>query len=934
MLPTGTVTLLFTDIEGSTPLWEQMPTQMRQAVEIHHTILQKTIEANGGQVFQILGDAFQAAFSLATDGLCAAIQAQRELNTAVWGETGPLRVRMGLHTGPLELSPIPNQAGIREYAVCHTLNRAARVMSAGYGGQILISQETKILVERELPGGVSLRDLGEHQLKGMRRSEHLYQVVANGLPNDFPALATGIAHPHNLPVEMTSFVGREMEIAELKEILTRPSTRLVTISGFGGIGKTRLALRVARDLIDDYPDGVWLVELVALSEPALVPEAVAHALRMRELPGRPILEVLLEQLSKKHMLLVVDNCEHLRPATGSLATSLLSGCPQVQILATSREILGVEGEILFQCPSLLSPDITSVRSKFSASSYTEASVNPAVRLFNERATATYPAFRLTQKNITTIGYICQQLGGIPLAIELAAARVRALSLEQIAERLDDAFQLLTSGNRSRLPHHQTLKALIDWSYNLLSIDEKKVLLRLSVFAGGWDLEAAEAIISGDGVEKYQLIDSLTQLLDKSLINMETLECSENRYHMLEIIRLYANEKLQETGDYPAICRRHLAYFAHLAEQAGPHLWEKDQAMWIERLSRENDNFRSALHWALIRETATDEEIEVGASITTALWSFWYFFSVVKEAISWLEIALERLTQPNQIRARLLSTFGIFEWQLGNLHEAENRLHESLSLFKSLSDTPGLAEATHMYGHIVFDQQNYGEAEQIFKQSLSMYETLDNTGIRVALIGDLGLVAFHQGNLRLAHEYYERCLALSIQNSLRDNEAQSYLRLGDVFRLEGDYETADQYYKKSLFINRELKISREIACLLQKLGYIALHQDNINQARTLFTESLAIQDEVSNQQGIAECLAGLASVKVKQGEDEGAATYFGVAKKILDRTGLPLGPADLAEWARDEIMARSRCNSESFEQAWARGCEASIDDLVIEILSSA
>jgi predicted ATPase/class 3 adenylate cyclase len=928
------VTLLFTDIEGSTPLWEQMPTLMKRAVEKHHAILRKTIANNGGEVFQILGDAFQAAFSLATDGLRAAIQSQRELQDADWGETGPLRVRMGLHTGPLELSLIPNPSGVREYAVCHTLNRAARVMSAGYGGQILISNETKILIERELPEGVSLRDLGEHQLKGMRRPEHLYQVVAAGLLSDFPALASGITHPHNLPVEITSFVGREKEIDELKKIINEPNTHLVTITGPGGIGKTRLSLRIAEEMLGIFQDGVWLVELASLTDPAFLPQVIAQALHVREMPGQSMIKILQEYLGKKHLLLVLDNCEHIKPIVLDLVGELLSHCPQLQILATSREVLGLQGETVFQCPSLLSRRLTTITPKSSPEAFKELASEQAVRLFDERATKAYSGFKLTPKNISTVDEICTRLEGIPLAIELAAARLRVLSVEQIAKRLDDVFHLLTGGVSSKVPHHQTMKALIDWSYNLLTQAEKTIFLRLSVFISGWDLEAAEAIVCGNGIEKHQLIDLLAQLLDKSLIMMEMLECGENRYRMLEIIRRYANEKLCETDDCLAVYKKHLVYFSNLAEQAAPNLWEKDQEQWIERLSRENDNLRSALYWALKREAASNEEVEAGAKITADLWNFWYSSGVVKETISWLEIALARSPQPNQMRARLLSALGTFEWQLGHLKKAAERLQESLVLFKSLRDMPGLAEATHMYGHIVFDQQNYAGAERIFSDSLSIYETLNNTGVRVALIGDLGLVAYHQGNLGLAREYYEKCLTLSIQNGLRDNAAQSYLRIGDVFRLEGNYEKAEENYRKSLIINREIKFSREIACSLHKLGFIALYQGNINQAQALFLESLAVQEEVSNQQGIAECLAGLASVKAKQGEDEGAAIYFGAANKILERTGLPLAPADLAEWARDEKVVRSRYNSENFEQAWAKGCEASTEDLVAGILSPA
>jgi predicted ATPase/class 3 adenylate cyclase len=933
LLPTGTVTLLFTDIEGSMPLWEHMPDDMRVAVAQHHAILQTAVESNGGQVFQILGDAFQAAFRLAIDGLNAAIQAQRELQSTTWGKTGPLKVRMGLHTGPLDLDPHLGPAGVREYAVCHTLNRASRVMSASYGGQILVSQETQSLLVHDLPEGMSLRDMGYHQLKGMRTLEHLYQVVVVGLPQEFPALATDVEHPHNLPVEMTSFVGRESEILALKGMLSDSSTHLVTIIGAGGMGKTRLALKVAEELMDKYEDGIWLIELTALSNPALVPQVVAQTLNIRELPNRPIIGLLEEHLLKKHMLLVLDNCEHLILATMELSNRLLHTCPHLQIIATSRELLGVEGEKPFQCPSLSSQEKNLATVKTSQIPMTSMETSAAVKLFADRASVVSPSFRLNENNIPLIYEICQRVDGIPLAIELAAARVRMLSVDQIAVRLDDVFQLLVGGSRSSVPHHQTLKALIDWSYDLLTPAEKTLLVRLSVFSGGWDLQAAEAIGSGDEIDTSQVLDLMTQLKDKSLILIEAVNSGENRYRMLETLRQYASKRLLEVEEYPSVNRRHLEYYSYLAEQAAPHLWEKDQPAWIQRLTIENDNLRGALRWAFDREQALDEEVESGARMAAALWNFWYAIGTIKEGANWLAIAVRHSTKPNQTRGRLLAAVGTCDWQLGNLSGAADYLKEALDLFSVIVDPAGLAEATHMYGHIVFDRQDYAEAGRLFKQSLTMYDELGDTNIRVALISDLGLVASHQGDLHLARDYYKKSLKLSLDNGLRDNQAQSYLRLGDLARLEGDYDTASEMYQQSLNINRDLNISREIACSLYKLGHIALHRGELNQAQTFFGESLALQQEVSNQQGIAECLAGFGSLKEMGNEDEPAAFYFGAARAILNHTGLPISPADRLEWERAEKSARSRCDPRRFNQAYKQGVEAKADELVAALLAS-
>ncbi|MCL4559152.1 MAG: tetratricopeptide repeat protein [Chloroflexi bacterium] len=933
MLPTGTVTFLFTDIEGSTPLWEKMPAEMQAAVAQHHALLRQAIENNGGHVFQILGDAFQAAFRLASQALCAALEAQRALQSVEWGDTGPIRVRMGLHTGPAELDPLPGPSGKPEYQVCHTLNRAARVMSAGFGGQILISRECANLVERELPAGVSLRDLGEHRLKGMQRLEHLYQVLAADLQQDFPPMATGLAHPHNLPLQLTSFIGREKEIAQLQKLFKETNTRLVTITGTGGMGKTRLALQLAEELLDAFPDGIWLVELAALVDPDDVPLSVATALRIRETPGQSVTAVLREYLALKHMLVILDNCEHVVGVAADLVNTLLLACPYLHVLATSQEILGLDGETLFRCPPLLffNPDQPHPASE--GKKFEQASASESVRLFIERAAAALPGFTLNIKNATTVIDICRRLEGIPLAIELAAARVRLLSVEQIASRLEDVFDLLTAGGRARLPRHQTLKALIDWSYNLLTANEQTVLMRLSVFSGGWDLAAAEAVASDGGIKSSQVLGLMGQLVDKSLILVESSDSSENRFQMLETIRQYACERLNEAGEINAVRDQHLEYYFRMAEQAKQHMWDEQQGDWFRRLSLEVDNLRNALRWALVEGPRVEENNDMAGRMASSLWYFWYLFGSLKEGRSWISAALDRNPQWNQTRASLLQADGTLAWQEGKLPLAISRLRESMDLFTLLEDQTGLAEATHMYGHAVFDQQNYTEAGNIFQRCLSLYEELGDRSIRIALISDLGLVACHKGDLPLARKYYEEGLALFVQNGFRDGEAQSYVRLGDIARLEGDYGRAEELYEKSLLINRELKISLEIACSLHKLGFIALHQGEMSHAQALFCESLALQRESGNQQGLAECLAGLASQRVCSGDFEGAAKYFGAANQILTRTGLPLGPADLAEWRRDEELARSRCDSISFERAWLKGMNEPVDDMVVSLLAA-
>lgn len=642
--PSGIVTFLFTDIEGSTPLWEQMPEAMQVAIVQHHTILRQSIESNGGQAFQVIGDGFQAAFRLASDGLCAALAAQRALRDAHWGPTGPLNVRMGLHTGPAEL----DSHGDATYQVSHTLNRVARVMSAGYGGQVLLSQEAADLVERELSEGVSLKDLGEHHLKGMERAEHLYQAVVADLQQEFPPLPTAVQNPNNLPQELTSFIGREDEILRLVKDIQERKTRLVTLTGSGGTGKTRLSLKVAEKLLEAFPAGVWLVELAPLSDPQMVIPTVAQVLGVHDLPRMPLIDTLCSYLKNKRALLILDNCEHLLDACAALAETLLRTCSEVYLLASSREILNVPGEAPLRVPSLLVPDGNMLPPVAQLGQF------ESVRLFVERAAQVSAGFTLDESNAQAVVTVCRRLDGIPLAIELAASRVRVMQVGQIAARLDNVFRLLMGGARTVMPRQQTLKATIDWSYNLLSQREKTALQRLSIFSGGWTLEAADQIIPDfladtacgeERIEPEGLLDLLASLVDKSLVMLSEGESQEPgggfepRYRMLETIRQYARDRMLEaagSGGEPEACDseavrdRHLAYYLALSEEAEQRFRTKDQVFWLERMATELDNMRLALEWAL------GGHLVEGMRLASALKWFWSITSRYVEGNTWFD----------------------------------------------------------------------------------------------------------------------------------------------------------------------------------------------------------------------------------------------------------------------------------------------------------
>ena len=517
--PSGTVTFLFTDIEGSTKLAQQHPDEWESLRERHHSILQSAMDAYNGYVFQIIGDAFCVAFHTAGDAVRAAVKAQTDLYSEHWGDTR-IKVRMGIHTGKAEVQ----ENG--EYHGYLAMSHIQRLMSAGHGGQVLVSAATQELLMEDLPEDVSLHDLGEHRLKDLIRPEYIDQLVIPGLPVDFPPLKTLDMYRHNLPTQLTSFIGREKEMSQVARAIR--DHRLVTLTGPGGAGKTRLSLQIAADLIEQFTDGVWFVELAPISDPELLPKAILSAFGVVEQPGRAILGQLTDYVREKQLLLVLDNCEHIIEACAKLADTLLNEGHALKILATSREPLGVKGEASWYIPSLSLPDQEHLPSIEQLTQY------EAVQLFIERALLVQPNFSVTNANAPFVAQICTRLDGIPLAIELAASRVKALSVDQISRRLDDRLRLLTSGARTALPRQQTLRATIDWSYDLLSEQEKALFRNLSVFSGGWTLDAAEQIFTGRGRE-WDTLELLSRLVDKSLVQMYELT-GETRYRMLETTR--------------------------------------------------------------------------------------------------------------------------------------------------------------------------------------------------------------------------------------------------------------------------------------------------------------------------------------------------------------------------------------------------------------
>jgi predicted ATPase/class 3 adenylate cyclase/ubiquinone/menaquinone biosynthesis C-methylase UbiE len=574
-LPSGTVTFLFTDLEVSTRLWEQHPAEMASALALHDDLLATAVRSNAGYLVKRTGDGLLAAFETAHDAVAAALAGQLALNDTSWGSTGPLRVRMGLHTGPTE---------VRDGDYFGTaVNRAARLMASAHGGQVVCSQATADLVRDSSPERVALVDLGEHRLRDVSIPMQVFQVVHPRLQAEFPPLRSVDRSSGNLPRQVTTFVGRQREIAAVRAALDeRP---LVTLTGVGGVGKTRLALEVARDSAAEFRDGAWLCELAPVAGPDAFWEAVAGTFGLQRSPGQSLEATVLEYVAPKRLLIVLDNCEHLLNIVAVFAATMMQRCPDVAILATSREGLAIPGEFLLPVPTLDLPASDDLSDAPAGSD--------AVRLFVDRARDATADFTITRENTAAIAQICRRLDGIPLAIELAAARVRSIPPDELVARLDQRFKLLTRGSRAALERHQTLRSTIDWSYNLLDDAERTALDRLSVFPGTFDLNAAEAVVDDPNRE---VIDLLGQLVDKSMLLVARRD-GGTRYRLLETIRQYAQDRLEANGDAAATRRRHADYYVALAEVVGPDLRTGNQLAAAATLDRESDNLRAALDWA-------------------------------------------------------------------------------------------------------------------------------------------------------------------------------------------------------------------------------------------------------------------------------------------------------------------------------------------------
>ena len=853
-LPTGTVTFLFTDVEGSTRLLQRVGDAYRDLLATHDQILRKAIASGGGVEVQTEGDGFFAVFSTASGAILTAVQAQRDLASHSWPAGEVVRVRMGLHTG----DGILNDG----HYVGLDVHRAARIAAAGHGGQVLVSDGTRALGEPALPKGVALRDLGAHRLKDIEQPEHLHQLLIDGFPDAFPPIRSLSVRLTNLLPEQSSLVGRELEVADATLLLDQ--TSLLTLTGPGGIGKTRLALKIAADQMGRFADGVYMADLSPITDPRLVPAAIAAALMVREQAGRDLIESLADHLRERELLLVLDNLEQVVEAAPAVG-GLIAAAPRLKVLATSRIPLHLTGEQEFAVPPLAIPEPSH------AGNLERIADNDAVRLFMQRAARVRPGMRLTGDNAPIVAQIAAKLEGVPLAIELAASRAKALAPEAILARLEKRLMLLTTGAVDVPERQRTLRGTIEWSHDLLAPEHQRLFARLGAFSGGWELEAAE-VICGTGLD-LDVLDGLGTLTDHSMLRPAELESGMPRFTMLETIREFAVERLEYSGEGDDLRRRHAEYFRDLSEQAESHLTSKDRVMWLARLDEEHDNLRAALDWA-----ARTGDAETGLRTAAAIWRFWLQRGHLSEGRARLErlLAMPAGDSPDRVRIRALAALGgIAYWQNDRL-PTKAAYEEAMGIARQLGDAELLARALLDLSFIPFMEQRPNDAEVILKEGLAVAEEAGDPVLIADFGTGLAFLEVDRGNPAGAIEPYRQAIETYRSEGAMWRAADLLTGLGMMTRMAGDPEAAK--------------------------GHLA--------------EALILFSEAGDALSMSAALTGLALVANDNGLPERAARLIGASARMRQDAGGE--PPMIGRWGDPDSHAREALGEEAYDAARAEG----------------
>lgn len=925
--PSGTVTFLFTDIEGSTRLAQEHPNEMPELLARHNAILNRSIEMHHGFVFRIIGDSFSAAFDTASDALSAALEAQRELQNESWSPAA-IRVRMGMHTGSAQVKDDLQGASYEGYG---TLALTQRIMSVGHGGQILLSQTTHDLVKDRLPDGTELREMGERRLKDIARPEHIYQVVVPDLLSEFPPLTTLETFNHNLPAQLTSFIGREQEIAEAREALA--STRILTFIGPGGTGKTRLCLQVAEEQFSQFKDGVWLIELAQLTDSTYVLSTIASTFHLRELHGVRLIDTVTDYLRGKQLLLILDNCEHLIETCARLSDHFLHGCPKLKIITSSREALGIPGETVYRVPSLSLPSAAEDGGRSENLMHYEAT-----RLFSERASKANPQFTLTNNNAPHVTQICERLDGIPLAIELAAARVKLFTPQQIADRLDDRFKLLTGGSRTALPRQQTLRALIDWSYLALNETEQNVLRSLAVFSGGWTFEAAESVAG-----EVEALDGLSGLVNKSLVSVEEREGESHyptggsyRYRYLETIRQYAMEKLLESGEAVNVRDRHLAHFKEYTRRAEEHFGTLQRLLWLNRLEVEHDNIRSALAWAL------ESDPESALQMVDRLSIFWLSRGYQAEGCNWCQAAISRAEvfsaagpKMDQTRAKAYTALALLSVNRGDHHTGQTAAKQGVALARELDDKLTLVRALVFLG---FSSAFLGDVKLAFDSLHESEDICRKFGYKEELANVLQALAYvtmeiHGAKaLEQLQSYMEESLGLSQGSRSPEAAVRTEGILARLAFYRGDLAEARKHADLMLDLHREMGDQFSVTGHQSEMAHVARQMGNYEEALALYRETLPDWQKIGHLGAVAHQLECFAFIAQAQEQGERAVKLMSAAEALRKTSSSPRTPQERIEYDRELTGLRAGMDEEMFDLLWAEAQTMNMEQVIDFALS--
>jgi predicted ATPase/class 3 adenylate cyclase/DNA-binding CsgD family transcriptional regulator len=834
-LPVGTVTFLLTDVEGSSREWERDEDAMQGAIARHDALIAEAVASHGGVLPKERGegDAWLAVFSRATDAVAAALDAQRALASE------PHRVRMAVCTGEAELRD-GDYYGL-------ALSRCARVRELAHGGQVLLARTTHDLVSHRPPDGAALRDLGPHRLRDLGRPEHVFQLCHADIDDGFPPLCSLDSRPNNLPAQLTTFIGREHEMIAVGKLLA--ANRLVTVTGSGGCGKTRLALQVAADLLDDYPDGVWWVDLGPVGDPDLVPSAVGRALGIREVSHETCTATLERIVATKRVLVVLDNCEHVLDACAELSHSLLCACTQLVLVATSREPLGVDGETTWRVPSLTMPSEAEPLPNYEAT-----------RLFIDRASRARPSFEVSGDNADVIAQICRRLDGIPLAIELAAARIRVMTPEQIAAGLDDRFRLLAGGTRTAMPRQRTLEASVDWSFTLLTEEQRILFRRLSVFAGSFALDSAEAVCAGEGLGAHQVFDVLLQLIDRSLVQIEG---DGPRYRLLETIRQYGRQKLVDAGEADVVRLRHLDHYTALVERARPLIEAGGTIHWLDRMHRELENVRAALDCALSSGNAGR-----GLLLATAWPEYWGHCGTLTEGRSRIDALLEAADPDPRLYARAVVALLVLARRQGtDLRSALSHGDRAIALVRDIGEHQLEAR---LLVHVGAVKTLLGDDEALLLDAVAAARAAGDAFGAHNAMNHLGLRRLRIGDIAGARAITEESVTDTRTTGDLIGFRQAIFVLACCSIVQGRPADAERELGEALDIAGSLRDPNFDPQLRGMLGLVACMRGNDEVARALIDEALQEARETENPLALGNALQGLALAERSAGNADAAA----------------------------------------------------------------